>query len=113
MTLSAAPLYQHSAKTPNQRRTLPLPPGAVHETGHALYEQGRNLSEDWKDLPVNSVRATGPREGPILHVAYCRFWTYNLWCAALDATLLFPTMCRPCRWASMRARACCGSAWWR
>jgi hypothetical protein len=29
--------------------------GAVHETGHALYEQGRNLNKEWKDLPVNSV----------------------------------------------------------
>lgn len=33
-----------------------LASGAVHETGHALYEQGRNLSDEWKDLPVNSVR---------------------------------------------------------
>lgn len=27
--------------------------GAIHETGHALYEQGRNLKYD--GLPVNSV----------------------------------------------------------
>jgi hypothetical protein len=33
----------------------PRKPGAVHETGHALYEQGRNLSPEWRDLPVNSV----------------------------------------------------------
>ena len=30
--------------------------GAVHETGHTLYEQGRNLEHD--GLPVNEV---GPR----------------------------------------------------
>lgn len=29
--------------------------GAIHETGHALYEQGRNLAYD--GLPVNQVRA--------------------------------------------------------
>ncbi len=28
--------------------------GAVHETGHALYEQGRNLAYD--GLPVNQAR---------------------------------------------------------
>lgn len=28
--------------------------GAVHETGHALYEQGRNLQYD--GLPVNQAR---------------------------------------------------------
>lgn len=28
--------------------------GAIHETGHALYEQGRNLKFD--GLPVNEVR---------------------------------------------------------
>ena len=27
--------------------------GAIHETGHALYEQGRNLQYD--GLPVNQV----------------------------------------------------------
>lgn len=27
--------------------------GAIHETGHALYEQGRNL--DYDGLPVNQV----------------------------------------------------------
>lgn len=39
---------------------LPSPPwaawrpaGAIHETGHSLYEQGRNLQYD--GLPVNSV----------------------------------------------------------
>lgn len=31
--------------------------GAVHETGHALYEQGRNLEYD--GLPVNEVWCTG------------------------------------------------------
>lgn len=31
--------------------------GTIHETGHALYEQGRNL--DYDGLPVNEVRAGG------------------------------------------------------
>ncbi len=30
--------------------------GAIHETGHALYEQGRNLAYD--GLPVNQARST-------------------------------------------------------
>ena len=30
--------------------------GAIHETGHALYEQGRNLEYD--GLPVNQVSLT-------------------------------------------------------
>ena len=30
--------------------------GAIHETGHALYEQGRNLEYD--GLPVNQVSFT-------------------------------------------------------
>ena len=32
--------------------------GAIHETGHALYEQGRNLEYD--GLPVNEVRLSLP-----------------------------------------------------
>ena len=35
--------------------------GAIHETGHALYEQGRNL--DYDGLPVNQV--------PLLQNAPC------------------------------------------
>lgn len=31
--------------------------GAIHETGHALYEQGRNLEYD--GLPVNQVGLSG------------------------------------------------------
>jgi carboxypeptidase Taq len=31
--------------------------GAIHETGHALYEQGRNLEYD--GLPVNQVPLSG------------------------------------------------------
>ena len=31
--------------------------GAVHETGHTLYEQGRNLEHD--GLPVNEVGSFG------------------------------------------------------
>lgn len=32
--------------------------GAIHETGHALYEQGRNLEYD--GLPVNEARLSPP-----------------------------------------------------
>lgn len=40
--------------------------GAVHETGHALYEQGRNLSPEWKDLPVNTALSMGIHESQSL-----------------------------------------------
>lgn len=35
--------------------------GAIHETGHALYEQGRNL--DYDGLPVNEARLPAPDVG--------------------------------------------------
>lgn len=35
--------------------------GAIHETGHALYEQGRNL--DYDGLPVNQVPLLGNSPG--------------------------------------------------
>ena len=40
--------------------------GAIHETGHALYEQGRNLDEEWKDLPVNVALSMGIHESQSL-----------------------------------------------
>ena len=40
--------------------------GAVHETGHALYEQGRNLSDEWRDLPVNAALSMGVHESQSL-----------------------------------------------
>lgn len=40
--------------------------GAIHETGHSLYEQGRNLSPDWKDLPVNVALSMGVHESQSL-----------------------------------------------
>lgn len=40
--------------------------GAVHETGHALYEQGRNLSEEWRDLPVSAAMSMGMHESQSL-----------------------------------------------
>lgn len=49
--------------TINQR----IPPsfsGAIHETGHALYEQGRNLEYD--GLPVNSALSMGVHESQSL-----------------------------------------------
>ena len=36
--------------------------GAIHETGHALYEQGRNL--DYDGLPVNQVAPSAPGRKP-------------------------------------------------
>jgi carboxypeptidase Taq len=35
---------------------------AIHETGHSLYDQGRNLDPEWKDLPVNQRLSTGVDE---------------------------------------------------
>ncbi len=59
--------------------------GAIHETGHALYEQGRNLEYD--GLPVNEVR--------IVKVAHK---TAHINHAKAQA-------CMSCR-------RCCRSAWW-
>eukprot|EP00877_Chromochloris_zofingiensis_P002211 jgi/Chrzof1/11991/Cz06g17100.t1 len=38
--------------------------GAIHETGHALYEQGRNL--EWDGLPVNVAMSMGIHESQSL-----------------------------------------------
>ena len=40
--------------------------GAIHETGHSLYEQGRNLSPEWKDLVVSSALSMGVHESQSL-----------------------------------------------
>lgn len=40
--------------------------GAIHETGHALYEQGRNLSPEWKDLAVSRALSMGIHESQSL-----------------------------------------------
>ncbi|KAJ1431609.1 M32, carboxypeptidase Taq metallopeptidase peptidase [Ochromonadaceae sp. CCMP2298] len=40
--------------------------GAVHETGHAMYEQGRNLDPEWKDLPVSLAMSMGVHESQSL-----------------------------------------------
>lgn len=40
--------------------------GAIHETGHALYEQGRNLAYD--GLPVNQVCMYAGRSCKYRHV---------------------------------------------
>jgi Zn-dependent M32 family carboxypeptidase len=42
--------------------------GAIHETGHALYEQGRNLDGAWEGLPVNSALSMG------IHESQSLFW---------------------------------------
>eukprot|EP00775_Hariotina_reticulata_P006119 gene6119-6358_t len=42
--------------------------GAIHETGHALYEQGRNLDKAWEGLPVNSALSMG------IHESQSLFW---------------------------------------
>lgn len=42
--------------------------GAIHETGHALYEQGRNLDKEWEGLPVNSALSMG------IHESQSLFW---------------------------------------
>lgn len=40
--------------------------GAIHETGHAMYEQGRNLDAEWKDLPVSLAMSMGVHESQSL-----------------------------------------------
>jgi carboxypeptidase Taq len=40
--------------------------GAIHETGHAMYEQGRNLDEEWRDLPVSMAMSMGIHESQSL-----------------------------------------------
>ena len=40
--------------------------GAIHETGHALYEQGRNLDPAWEGLPVNAAHSMGVHESQSL-----------------------------------------------
>jgi carboxypeptidase Taq len=40
--------------------------GAIHETGHAMYEQGRNLEPEWKDLPVSAAMSMGVHESQSL-----------------------------------------------
>jgi carboxypeptidase Taq len=40
--------------------------GAIHETGHAIYEQGRNLSPEWKDLAVSKALSMGVHESQSL-----------------------------------------------
>jgi len=39
---------------------------AIHETGHALYEQGRNLGDEWRELPVNGALSMGLHESQSL-----------------------------------------------
>ena len=40
--------------------------GAIHETGHSLYEQSRNLDDEWRDLPVNAAMSMGVHESQSL-----------------------------------------------
>lgn len=45
---------------------VPRLAGAIHETGHALYEQGRNLAPGREGLPVNSALSMGVHESQSL-----------------------------------------------
>lgn len=38
----------------------------MHETGHALYEQGRNVSPEWLGLPISRALSTGVHESQSL-----------------------------------------------
>ena len=40
--------------------------GAIHETGHSLYEQGRNLDEEYNDQPVSAALSMGVHESQSL-----------------------------------------------
>ena len=44
--------------------------GAIHETGHALYEQGRNLSPEWEGLCVSEALSMGVHEVNIYMYIY-------------------------------------------
>lgn len=48
----------------------PIPPHHTtsHSSGHALYEQGRNLGPEWEGLPVNSALSMG------IHESQSLFW---------------------------------------
>ena len=39
---------------------------AIHETGHSIYEQGRNLDEDYYGLPINEALSMGVHESQSL-----------------------------------------------
>lgn len=56
--------------------------GAIHETGHSLYEQGRNLEYD--GLPVNQVgERKKPRDRSLLSFV---FWLVAMCCLPFPAT---------------------------
>jgi len=40
--------------------------GAIHETGHSLYEQGRPLTDEYRDLPVSAALSMGVHESQSL-----------------------------------------------
>jgi carboxypeptidase Taq len=40
--------------------------GAIHETGHSLYEQGRNVEGDYLDMPVSAALSMGVHESQSL-----------------------------------------------
>ena len=40
--------------------------GAVHETGHSLYEMGRNTEEGWLDMPISKALSMGVHESQSL-----------------------------------------------
>ena len=85
--------------------------GTVHEVGHALYEQGRNLNYD--NLPVSRY--------DIAHVyVYVRIVCLHVQTAYLAALFRFFTLTRihplfstpllgPCLWECTRASHCSGS----
>lgn len=101
--------------------------GAIHETGHALYEQGRNLQYD--GLPVNQVR---PGLFGLGLPSCMNVWAHDthgflplLLCGLGSSSRAqrsithagphpprLPPLHRRWAWACTRASRCCGSAWW-
>ncbi|KAF6265951.1 putative carboxypeptidase [Scenedesmus sp. NREL 46B-D3] len=62
--------------------------GAIHETGHALYEQGRNLDAAWEGLPVNSALSMG------IHESQSLFWERMVGLSEPFAQWLLPLISR-------------------
>lgn len=58
--------------------------GAIHETGHALYEQGRNLGPQYEGLPVNAAMSMG------IHESQSLLWERMVALSEPFSTYLYP-----------------------
>jgi len=74
---------------PNPNPT-PHRTGAIHETGHALYEQNRNGSPEWLDQPVSAALSMGVHESQSL------LWERMVALSAPFQTYLLPKILQVC-----------------